>query len=66
MQLHLFPVVFVSLPLPSNFAAHSLLRINAKGEVSTTIDKRTRSSHIASRTCYMFQRKYNGDIVIQI
>lgn len=47
-------VAFVSsrhraLPLPSNFAAHSLYTINAKNEVILHFDERYRSSHVASR-----------------
>ncbi len=38
-----------TLPLPSNFGAHSLIKVNAKGEVSRLYDKRYRSSHIATR-----------------
>ncbi len=38
-----------TLPLPSNFGAHSLIKIDAKGELTRLYGKRYRSSHIATR-----------------
>ena len=37
------------LPLPANFGAHSLKKINAKGEVEELFGRRYRSSHVATR-----------------
>ncbi|MCL9684453.1 oxidoreductase [Legionella maioricensis] len=37
------------LPLPANFGAHSLKKINAKGEVVDLFGRRYRSSHVATR-----------------
>ncbi|MDI1352797.1 MAG: oxidoreductase, partial [bacterium] len=38
-----------TLPVPANYAAHSLLKISNKFEISAYYDKRYRSSHISSR-----------------
>lgn len=38
-----------TLPLPANFAAHSLLAVRADGEIRELSSKRYRSSHIATR-----------------
>lgn len=37
------------MPVPSNLAAHRLIKINAKSEVIPLYDRRYRSSHIVSR-----------------
>jgi hypothetical protein len=42
------------LPLPANFGAHSLKKINTKGEVEELFGRRYRSSHVASRDCLKF------------
>ncbi|STY31538.1 oxidoreductase [Legionella wadsworthii] len=38
-----------TLPLPANYAAHSILAINRDGEIRELTKKRYRSSHIATR-----------------
>lgn len=43
-----------TLPLPSNYGAHSLLKINSNGEIEELSAKRFRSSHVASRDALKF------------
>ena len=43
-----------TLPLPSNYAEHSLLTLNAKGELINHFGKRGRSSHVVPRDCLHF------------
>lgn len=43
-----------TLPLPANFAAHSLMKLNKDGEVHALFGRRFRSSHIASRDALDF------------
>jgi hypothetical protein len=43
-----------TLPLPANFAAHSLIKLNKNGDKEVFFGRRFRSSHIASRDCLDF------------
>ena len=40
-----------TLPLPANFAAHSLFKLDNQGEVKCLSKRRNRSAHIGSRDC---------------
>lgn len=59
-----------TLPLPANFAAHSLIKINSKGETELFLGKRFRSSHIASRDVLEFpesvQQKHSDANLAQV